>query len=195
MSDPISQARAAADEKFGDVLPLQALSRARAMAEARGWVRRRKEPSIDLSQKLGDPIGDEPFVPSPGQDVGSGARPSHRDPKMLIDLVKRTIKDRGWESQLEVANVAGRWPEIVGETVAANCKVEEFSDDGVLTLRARTVSWETQIRALLAHLDKRLASELGEGVVKKIVINGPNVPSWKHGRYSVKGRGPRDTYD
>lgn len=191
----VERAREASAAKHGDLLPLQALQRARVMAEARGWVRRRMESTLDLKAERPGPIGDEPRVMSPGQDVGSGARASHRDPKSIMTLMKKTVQERGWESKLDVASVAVRWPNIVGESVAANCKVVEFSDDGVLTLQTRTVAWESQMRALLNHLDARLAKELGEGVVKEIVINGPHVPSWKHGRLSVPGRGPRDTYD
>ena len=151
--------------------------------------------SSEVFQQPKEHLGEEIFVPSPGQEVGTGSRPSWRDPKPLGLLLKATIKERGWGSQLDVAAVAAQWPKLVGETVAANCVVESFDDDGVLVLRTRTVSWETQMKALASTLDKRLASELGEGVVKKIEINGPHVRSWKHGRLSVQGRGPRDTYD
>lgn len=189
----VRKAREVAHRKHGDALALDALERARIMAGNAGWVRHR-QPRIDVTKKI-EPLGDAPLVPSPGQDVGSGARKSYRDPKPLLAILERAIADRGWKAQLEVAHVTTRWPELVGETVAANCKVENFSDDGVLTLRTRSVAWETQMRALATHLDRRLAEELGEGVIKEIIINGPHVPSWKHGRYSVPGRGPRDTYD
>ncbi|MFY9263043.1 MAG: DUF721 domain-containing protein [Actinomycetaceae bacterium] len=194
MSEAIKRARARAAEKYGDLLPLQALERARYMAEARGWVRRRIDANLEIKAERPEPIGEAPLVVSPGQDVGSGARPSSRDPKLLGTLLNKTIAERGWKTRLDVAQVANRWSEIVGDAVAANCAVVDFSVDGVLTLKARSVAWETQLRALAAHLDQRLAHELGEGVVKEIVIQGPHVPSWKHGRLSVPGRGPRDTY-
>ncbi|QRV02189.1 DUF721 domain-containing protein [Arcanobacterium phocisimile] len=190
----VAQAREVSARKHGDVLPLQMLARARKMAADQGFVQRRQTSRATLAATKPEPIGQAPFVPSPGQDVGSGARPSSRDPKPLFELVKKAIEERGWKSQVDVASVAARWPEIVGESVAANCHVVEFSPDGILTLQARTVAWETQMRSLLNHLDRRLAKELGEGVVKEIVLQGPYVPSWKHGRFSVPGRGPRDTY-
>jgi predicted nucleic acid-binding Zn ribbon protein len=44
-------------------------------------------------------------------------------------------------------------------------------------------------------LVRRLNEELGHGTVTVIEVLGPNVPSWKKGRRSVRGgRGPRDTY-
>ncbi|MFP7707954.1 DUF721 domain-containing protein [Trueperella sp. LYQ143] len=162
------------------------------MAADHGWVRRRLESQKPVLQI--EHISDV-FVPSPGQEVGSGAHPSQRDPKMLSEIMEMVLSSRGWSSQLEVGSLINRWESLVGPAIAQNCWIEEFSDDGILTLRTRTTSWHTQIRALLAMLDKKIATEIGEGVVKKIVVNGPHVRSWKHGRYSVPGRGPRDTYD
>ncbi|VEI13350.1 DUF721 domain-containing protein [Trueperella bialowiezensis] len=191
-SSRIVAARKKAAERFGDRLPLEVLERVRRMAEQHGWVRRRIETDNPLRDE--DQMGEEVYVPSPGQDVGSGARPSKRDPKPLSFIVSGLVEKMGWQERLSVGSVQARWPQIVGDAVAQNCVVEDFSDDGVLTLRAKSTSWQTQIRALLAFLDKKLADELGEGVVKDIVVKGPNAPSWKHGPYSVPGRGPRDTY-
>ena len=40
-----------------------------------------------------------------------------------------------------------------------------------------------------------LNDHLGDGTVTRVKILGPDAPSWKKGRCSVRdGRGPRDTY-
>lgn len=196
-SSAIAAARKKAAEKYGDILPAQILARARLMAEQKGWVKRRKEARLLLADQHSSQtqLGDDVYVPVPGQEVGSGARPSWRDPHFFGEMMDLTIKERGWTNALDVASMASRWPEVAGPNVAHNSSVEEFSDDGVLTIRARTVGWETQLRALTAAIDARLAQVLGEGVVKEIIIKGPHQRSWKHGRYSVPGRGVRDTYD
>ncbi|MCI5826529.1 MAG: DciA family protein [Arcanobacterium sp.] len=193
----VHRAKIAAAERFGDMLPLQMLQRARVMAERQGWVRRRKESRVALSDlhAAGEQLGADVFVPVPGQEVGSGARPSWRDPHAIGVMVNATLQERGWLVALDVAAMANRWPEVAGPHVAQHSHVEEFSDDGVLTIQAHSVAWETQLRALSAVLDRRLAEVLGEGVVKELVIKGPHLRSWKHGKYSVPGRGPRDTYD
>jgi hypothetical protein len=42
---------------------------------------------------------------------------------------------------------------------------------------------------------RRLNEELGHGSVTQIEVEGPNLPTWKKGRFSSRdGRGPRDTY-
>ena len=172
-----------------DLLALRQLDRVRETAFARGEVRIRQP----LASQTDD---DEVWTPGPGWgDVGSGPRPSRRDPRPIGQLLGRFVRDRGWTQRLEVASVVSRWDEIVGPTVARHCTVEEFAEDGTLTLRTSSTSWETQIRALLATLETTLAEEIGEGVVKRIVVKGPALPNWKHGRFSVPGRGVRDTYD
>ena len=199
----IDAARRAAVEQNGDVLALRALDRAREAAYARGDARTRRPPAARAFEEArsretndaDEPLGDEVRSPGPGWgDVGSGPRPSHRDPHPIGQILARYVRDKGWGERLEVASVASRWPEIVGPTVAKHCTVEDFSDGGRLTLRTSSTSWETQIRALQATLEATLANEVGEGVVKEIVVKGPSQPSWKHGRFSVRGRGPRDTY-
>lgn len=199
----VEAARRAAIERNGDVLALRALDRAREAAFARGYVRTRtpsasralQSPSSREEHDSSEPLGDEVWSPGPGWgDVGSGPRPSHRDPHPIGQILARYVRDKGWGEKIEVASVASRWPEIVGPTVAKHCVVEDFSDGGTLTLRTSSTSWETQIRALQATLEATLAKEVGEGVVREIVVKGPSRPSWKHGRFSVRGRGPRDTY-
>lgn len=199
----VEAARRAAIERNGDVLALRALDRAREAAFARGYVRTRapsasralQSPKSREEHDSSEPLGDEVWSPGPGWgDVGSGPRPSHRDPHPIGQILARYVRDKGWGEKIEVASVASRWPEIVGPTVAKHCVVEDFSDGGTLTLRTSSTSWETQIRALQATLEATLAKEVGEGVVREIVVKGPSRPSWKHGRFSVRGRGPRDTY-
>lgn len=199
----VEAARRAAIERNGDVLALRALDRAREAAFARGYVRTRTPSASRALQRASsreehdssEPLGDKVWSPGPGWgDVGSGPRPSHRDPHPIGQILARYVRDKGWGEKIEVASVASRWPEIVGPTVAKHCVVEDFSDGGTLTLRTSSTSWETQIRALQATLEATLAKEVGEGVVREIVVKGPSRPSWKHGRFSVRGRGPRDTY-
>lgn len=205
MADSLSNGKIAAAkqksaERHGDILALTALDRVREAAFNRGETRTRRPSAAQAARSLeqstdDNALGDEVYSPGPGWgDVGSGPRPSRRDPKPIAMLLKRAIQDKGWTQRLEIASVAAQWPKIVGPNVAKNCVVEEFTEEGVLTVRASSSSWETQIKALLAALDARIAEEIGEGVVKQIVVRGPGKPSWSHGRYSVPGRGPRDTY-
>ena len=95
---------------------------------------------------------------------------------------------------MAVGGVIGRWDQVVGPDLAAHCTAEVF-DAGVLTVRADSTAWATQVRLLAPAVLRHLGEELGEGVVDRLVVRGPAAPSWHRGPRSVSdGRGPRDTY-
>lgn len=157
--------------------PSQALSRARANARDKGLrpglkpVRRRR--------------------PGAGAET---ARTAGRDPGLLGDQLDRLVADRGWKVDVAVGAVMGRWPAIVGPEVAQHCAPVTF-ESGVLTIRADSTAWATQIRLLSSSILARLEAEVGPGTVTDLRITGPSAPSWSRGpRRSTDGRGPRDTY-
>ena len=129
----------------------------------------------------------------------SGPAPDGRDPQRLGTSVERMLRERGWEQSTAVGGLTGRWAEIVGADVAEHVVPETFepAPDGrglLLVLRADSSSWAYTMRTLLPDLRRRIDAELGPGAVREITVLGPAAPSWKHGRFHIKGRGPRDTY-
>ena len=64
----------------------------------------------------------------------------------------------------------------------------------VLSVAAESTAWATQLRLMAPQILARITADLPRGLVKKIVISGPSGPTWKHGPWSSRGRGPRDTY-
>ncbi|MDF9875524.1 putative nucleic acid-binding Zn ribbon protein [Cellulosimicrobium cellulans] len=168
----------------GDVVELtppaevarQALNRAKAAARAKG-LRPGQEPRRRI---LADP-------------PTSGARPGGRDPQLLGDVVAHLLRERDWVADVSVGGVVGRWREVVGDQVADHCEPETF-EDKVLVVRADSTAWATQVRLLAPQLLERLAREVGEGVVETVTVLGPAGPSFRRGRKSVRGPGPRDTW-
>ncbi|UYQ77616.1 DciA family protein [Glutamicibacter sp. JL.03c] len=127
-------------------------------------------------------------------DKGGSPEPGAiRDPRAIGEVVARLSKARGWNTQVAVGSVLGRWNDMVGEDIAAHCKPESF-EDTVVIVRCDSTSWATQLRLLSHQLLKKFDAELGPGIVTVIRVLGPNAPSWRHGMRSVAGRGPRDTY-
>lgn len=104
----------------------------------------------------------------------------------------RLVSMMGWRSRIEVSSVLGRWEEIVGSDIAAHCIPQSF-DDGELIIAADSTSWATQLKYLLPQIEKRLAEEVGEGVVNKIQVRGPSAHRMR-GKWRVQGRGVRDTW-
>jgi len=124
----------------------------------------------------------------------SGAHPDERDPAPLAATVQRLVADSGWSSDVSVHTVLGRWAQIVGPEVAQHCTPDSYAD-GVVTVTADSTAWATQLRLLAGTVVARMNSELGDGTVVRIHVNGPSGPTWRRGRRSVRdGRGPRDTY-
>ncbi len=123
----------------------------------------------------------------------SGAGPDARDPLLLGEQLEKFVSDRGWQVDVAVGSVIGRWPQIVGPDVAEHVQPVSF-DGGVLTLRAASTAWATQMRLLTSVLLGRLEQEVGAGTVTEIVVTGPSGPTWAKGRRRAPGRGPRDTY-
>ncbi len=123
----------------------------------------------------------------------SGAQADDRDPQLLGRSVERLIAERGWETAAAVGGVMGRWDQVVGAEVAAHCTPEQY-DETVLTVRADSTAWATQVRLLAPTLVARLNHECGDGTVTKVLVLGPGRPSWRKGQLHVRGRGPRDTY-
>jgi predicted nucleic acid-binding Zn ribbon protein len=123
----------------------------------------------------------------------SGPAGDERDPKPLEAAVDRLVDEHGWSEEIAVHGVVARWDQIVGPEVASHVAPERYAD-GVLTVRADSTAWATQVRMLAPTLVRRLNEEIGDGVVIRVTVLGPHAPSWRKGPRSVPGRGPRDTY-
>lgn len=174
--------RTAADVPRGSDLAREALRAAQASAKARG-----RSP------------GARGRMPS-GRNAAarkrrrwSGARPDDRDPQPLGRLASRLAADRGWATKLSGGQVFGKWAALVGADVAEHVEPVTLND-GELTVRADSTAWATQLRLLQRQLLAKIAAGVGDGVVKRLKVQGPSAPSWRHGPRRVPGRGPRDTY-
>ena len=123
----------------------------------------------------------------------SGPGPDPRDPQLIGAMLNRLVQTRGWQRPTAEASIFGSWEKIVGSDVAAHSRPVKL-ENAELTVEAESTAWATQLRLLAAGLIKRIAGEVGHGVVKKLHIHGPAAPSWSKGPRRVRGRGPRDTY-
>lgn len=158
-----------------DQVARAALARAQEAARARGLRpgdRPRRTPST-------------PTVTAAGPDV--------RDPQLVGVTAGRLAAELGWRPGLVEGDLRGRWPELVGGEIAEHCRPETF-DGGLLTLRASSTAWATNLTLMAPQLLRRLGEELGEGVVVEVRVLGPSGPGFGRGRRSVQGRGPRDTW-
>lgn len=123
----------------------------------------------------------------------SGPGGDDRDPQPLGRAVDKLVDEHGWDEDISVHGVIARWDQIVGEDVATHVVPESYAD-GVVTVRAASTAWATQVRLLAPQLVRRLNEEIGDGTVTRVEVLAPQAPSWRKGSRRVPGRGPRDTY-
>ena len=123
----------------------------------------------------------------------STSGPDDRDPQPLGASVDRLVTERGWATNAAVGGVVARWPVVVGPELADHCVPERYAET-VLTVRAESTAWATQLRILAPVLVARLNAECGDGTVTQVKVLGPGGTAPHPGRLRVPGRGPRDTY-
>ncbi|XVX20301.1 DUF721 domain-containing protein [Actinomycetota bacterium] len=130
----------------------------------------------------------------PGEAAAPSSRRGGRDPELIGDQVDQLVSDRAWKVDVAAGSVMGRWPQIVGPDIAAHSQPVSF-ERGVLTVRAESTAWATQLRLLESTLIGRIDDEAGKGTVTELKIVGPSAPSWSRGPRRISdGRGVRDTY-
>jgi predicted nucleic acid-binding Zn ribbon protein len=148
-------------------LAAEALARARADAWARGERPGRKDQDHHPERPAA--------AASATASAGWSARPRRDDPQPLTEALGGLLAARGWRARAAVGTVFGDWAGIVGEQLAAHTRPESF-DDGELTVSADSDAWATQLRYMTPQLLKRLAEELGHGVVHRIKVRGQAGP-------------------
>jgi predicted nucleic acid-binding Zn ribbon protein len=163
---------------------------ARAVLDAALAKRRQRPPAPRRGQ---DGSGGSGTANAPRPRGYSGPGPDPRDPQPFGAILDRLVKARGWTKPTAEARLFGEWPAVVGADVAEHCRPVRL-ESGELTVEAESTAWATQLRLLAAGLLKKIADEVGHGLVTKLAIHGPTAPSWSRGTRRVRGRGPRDTY-
>lgn len=104
------------------------------------------------------------------------------------------LAERGWKVDVAAGSVLARWSEIVGPEVAAHTTATGF-DNGVLTVRADSTAWRTQLSYMTSTILGQIEQSIGADIVTELRFVGPSAPSWNRGPRTVHGaRGPRDTY-
>ena len=131
--------------------------------------------------------------PTAVESAWSAPGPSTRDPQLVGTVLNRVLRQRGWQRQVSVVSLLPRWAEFVGDVNAAHTRPESY-EAGRLLIRAESTTWATALRTMAPRVIQRLNEALGQDTITSLQIVGPQPPSWKKGKRSVPGRGPRDTY-
>jgi predicted nucleic acid-binding Zn ribbon protein len=116
-----------------------------------------------------------------------------RDPGSFAQAMDSLSSSMGWGADIARAEVMDQWADIVGADVAQHA-IPTGASDGVMEIQCDSSAWATQLRLMRATLINSLMEKFPSAGIVELSIKAPGAPSWKHGRRSVPGRGPRDTY-
>ena len=116
-----------------------------------------------------------------------------RDPVTSASLLQQLFGRAEWAGPLSEAQVISQWRRIAGDQVADHARPLHV-DEGILVVQCDSTAWATQLRAIRSTILGMIAEQVPEAKIDDLRILNPGAPSWKHGRRSVPGRGPRDTY-
>lgn len=148
-SAPSEPGAAGSEGAEGAELARQALARAKAEARERGAV----------------PKG------APRRHRRGRLR-SRNEPQLFGEAVRTWLIDHGWQEQVAIGGVFGRWADIVGDFNAEHLRPESYSE-GELVVVADSPTMAAHARAMVHELMRRLNEELGDGTVVTVQVRGP----------------------
>ena len=199
--DGTSEYAAIETDGFGRLAGSEDDAQARAAARAAAYGRANGV-SAPASSTDEDPEGDLAALRQALEGTGASwsrapgmaaMRPRYRRANSLGAILARTIKIREWDTPTKMGSIMAKWRDIVGPSNADHTRIETF-EGHKLVVRADSTAWAKQLQLLLPTIERRIAEEVGSGVVEQVIILGPVAPSWKKGPYVVRGRGPRADY-
>lgn len=116
------------------------------------------------------PIGEDEWAAA-GDDEPTLVRVDA--PSALGDELGRLMGRPGWAERMGAAQVASRWSEIVGAELAQHCEPVRTAGR-VLTVRAESSAWATQLRYFTTHIAEQVDAVLGAGSVREVrIVVGP----------------------
>ncbi|HEX7246796.1 MAG TPA: DUF721 domain-containing protein [Actinomycetota bacterium] len=100
---------------------------------------------------------------------GGRQRPRSSDSVSLGEIVDGLLREQVFSRGMPVAQLASRWPEIVGPRLAAETSPAGL-DDGVLTVEVSTGPWGAQASFLHEEIRRKADEALGGGSVARVRV-------------------------
>lgn len=96
-----------------------------------------------------------------------------REPLEMRELLERFMSSAGVAPRMEFARLAASWQEAVGEVIAAHSEPISL-DHGVLTVRADSAVWASELKLLGAQVAAAASRFLGGGKVTELNVRVGN---------------------
>jgi predicted nucleic acid-binding Zn ribbon protein len=87
----------------------------------------------------------------------------------VSEAVEQLVAERGWQERMALGRLKARWPEIVGEQVAARSEPLRL-EEGRLTIRVEGGPWAAELALLGSALANSVAHFLGPGRVREVAV-------------------------
>ena len=98
------------------------------------------------------------------------ARQLNLDETKLPAEIFERLSRRG--ATLKLAQLRNHWDQVVGQAIASHSAVADFTD-GVLTIRAESTVWATQLTYLIPQLTDTIRRNLKGLTITEIRVTGP----------------------
>ncbi len=95
--------------------------------------------------------------------------PGGHPPRPISDSLGAVARNLGGAGGPALVDLLQRWPEVVGEQLAAHCRPVSLRNN-LLTIAADEPAWGAQLGWLEADLKRRLDESLGAGAVTRIAV-------------------------
>lgn len=94
------------------------------------------------------------------------------------DLMRLLVAGRGWGERVAFSKLRSEWAGVVGASVAARSAPESLRR-GVLTVRASSGAWATELTLLSRALAEKANAFLGGDLVREVRVSagGPDGPA------------------
>ncbi|MBM6699554.1 DUF721 domain-containing protein [Bifidobacterium pullorum subsp. saeculare] len=97
-----------------------------------------------------------------------------RDPAAFAAVAGAIALNADWIPHLRIAQLNDHWDQVVGPAIARHTVVDSYDEaEGVLTIRAQSQAWATQLAYLVPQLKATIAARLEGLVVERIRVTGP----------------------
>ncbi|RBP97761.1 hypothetical protein CRD60_03915 [Bifidobacterium aemilianum] len=114
-----------------------------------------------------------------------------RDPKSFAGLFGSMAAQGGWVPHMKIAQLRNHWDQVVGSGIAQHSQVVSY-EDGLLTIRAESQIWATQLTYMIPQLTATIRQRLEGLEIREIKVTGPHNGSFgsRYGRrYGGYGSG------
>ena len=93
--------------------------------------------------------------------------PKNEGPQSVSRILEGALRRYGLYDRLTERSVLAKWPEIVGEEIAAHSRALDLAD-GVLVLEADHGAWRQELTLLMPMIAEKFNALCGAGTVTEI---------------------------